>query len=372
MTTLNINPSILTWAIERAGVELDTILSKFPNLQKWIEQQKSPTFKQLEDFSHRIHIPFGYFFLDTPPTIELPFPFFRTDGSSQKYISLEIFDAVSILQQRQEWLKEYLLSMEVSPLPFVGKYQAKPVEDVVASIREALKLPEEWAMEFSSWEQALDGLTKKVENSGIIVTFNGVVGNNTHRKIKVEDCRGFVLTDEIVPFMFVNNADSKSAQMFTIAHELAHIWIGSSAGFDFRQLLPADDETEKFCDKVAAELLVPKKLFNKHWKNFDFKQLARHFKVSELVIARRALDTGKIDKKEFFEFYNQYIQKESALKSSGGGGDFYLTARKRVSLKFASYINMAIQSGDILHRDAYKLTGLHGGIFYKFLSDNFG
>lgn len=87
--------------------------------------------------------------------------------------------------------------------------------------------------------------------------FNGVVENNSHRKISVYECRGFVLVDEMAPFMFINNADWKSAQMFSIVHELAHIWTGHSAGFDFRRLQPADDPIEKLCDQIAAEFLVP-------------------------------------------------------------------------------------------------------------------
>ncbi len=375
MTTLDIKPSLITWAIDRAGLDFHDFISKSPNVQKWINREKTPTVKQLEKFSEQTHIPFGYFFLDTPPEMELTFPFFRTQSGAGTHTSLEVFDTVCTMQRRQEWLKEYILTIGGEPLSFVGKYKSNSVGVVVESMRDVLNLPENWAMEFSTWQSALDTLTKKVEDSGIIVTFNGVVGNNTRRPIKVDECRGFVLTDEIVPFMFINNADSKSAQMFTIAHELAHIWIGETAGFDFRQLIPADDEVELFCDRVAAEFLVPEGLFNHCWGNPGLKNinaLSRHFKVSELVIARRALDTEKISKSEFFEFYNQYINKERETKQSSGGGDFYLTTRKRISLKFASYINSAVKTGDILHRDAYKLTGLRGDTFYKFISDNFG
>lgn len=91
-----------------------------------------------------------------------------------------------------------------------------------------------------------------IEDKGIITVFNGIVENNTSRPIPVDECRGFVW-DEMAPFMFINNADWKSAQMFTIVHELAHIWTGHSAGFDFRKLQPADDPIEILCDKVAAE-----------------------------------------------------------------------------------------------------------------------
>ena len=213
-------------------------------------------------------------------------------------------------------------------------------------------------------------INDQIEDAGIITTFNGIVGNNTRRKIPVEECRGFVLVDDVAPFMFINNADGKAAQMFTMAHELAHIWTGHSAGFDFRQLHPADDPIEKICDKVAAELLVPGKAFNIQWaKKPNIQTCARFFKVSEIVIARRALDTNKITKADFFAFYNEYSSREFHKKEGKtSGGDFYATTKKRLSITFAAHINNAVNSGQLLFRDAYKLTNLQGDTFQKFFT----
>ena len=126
---------------------------------------------------------------------------------------------------------------------------------------------------------------------------NGIVGNNTHRKLDPEKFRGFVLVDDYAPLVFVNGADSKAAQMFTLAHELAHLWFGSSAAFDLRELQPADDETERACNRIAAELLAPEHELRDAWTAAlqspnRYQVLARQFKVSELVAARRLLDLG--------------------------------------------------------------------------------
>ena len=209
-----------------------------------------------------------------------------------------------------------------------------------------------------------------IEDKGIITIFNGVVENNTSRSIEVDECRGFVLVDNMAPFMFINNGDSKAAQMFTIVHELAHIWTGHSAGFDFRKLQPAADPIETLCDKVAAEFLVPELAFNRIWARVPvINRVARHFKVSEIVIARRALDTGKITEKEFFDFYQEYKNREYIKRQSqGSGGDFYATAKKRLSFTYASHINNAVKSGQLLHRDAYKLTSMKGDTFEKFFT----
>ncbi len=361
---------MLTWAISRAGYQLHEFAVKVPRVNEWIEGKRKPTVKQLESFSKKVYLPFGYLFLPHPPKEEFPIPFFRTNNKNNA-IDINVYDTILLLQQRQEWLTNYLKDNEFDPLPFVGKYHKNQnVKSIVNDIRKTLRLSENWAAPYNTWQEALNHLIEKIEDNGIITVFNGVVENNTHRKIAVDSCRGFVLVDERAPFMFINNADAKAAQMFTVVHELAHIWTGQSAGFDLREMLPAADAVEKLCDTVAAELLVPEKSFLRLWnKNPGIKFLSRYFKVSQIVIARRALDTGRINKREFFAFYNDYIGKEYKPKSTGG--DFYATTKKRLSVTFASHINTAVKSGQLLYRDAYKLTGLKGGTFQAFFAKNF-
>mgnify|MGYP000440651354 CR=1 FL=1 len=370
---LNINPTMLTWAVDRAGHDVDEFALTFPKLQDWLEEKKKPTFSQLQKFAKKVHVPFGYLFLQNPPVEKLPIPFFRTKNNHNK-VSINTFDTVLLLKNRQEWLREYLQENEFDKKAFVGKFNKNSdYKQVVADIRKTLNLSENWAGYFPTWEQTLEYLTDKVEEAGIIMVFNSVVENNTHRKIPVSECRGFVLSDDYAPFMFINAADAKAAQMFTIVHELAHIWTGNSAGFDFRQMQPANDPIELLCDKVAAEFLVPEGNFLKLWdKNKGFKQLAKIFKVSPIVIARRALDLGKISKGQFFSFYNEYLNEFAEKKEKqSGGGDFYRTTKKRVSLTYAGHINQAVKSGQLLYRDAYKLTGLKGNTFRIFFNQYF-
>src|SRR5690606_9495210 len=238
-TKINVDANMLTWAVSRAGFDLDEFIEKVPNLEKWISGEKKPTVKQLEAFSKKVHLPFGYLFLHEPPTENIPIPFFRTNGSKNQEVSLNVYDTILLIQQRQDWLRDYLKDNEFENLPFVGKYNGVyNVSAIVNDIRQTLGLSENWASQLGSWEEAQNYLIETIEDKGIITVFNGVVENNGYRKIPVDECRGFVLVDDIAPFMFINNADSKSAQMFTIVHELAHIWTGHSAGFDFRKLQP--------------------------------------------------------------------------------------------------------------------------------------
>lgn len=372
-TEVNVNANMLTWAIDRAGFELHEFAEKMPNITAWINGEKKPTVKQLETFSKKVYLPFGYLFLPEPPMEKLPIPFFRTNSKQAERVSVNVYDTILLLQQRQNWLNEYLNDNGFNRLNFVGKFKnSQDVYAIVDSIRATLGLAEDWARNFRTLQETLNHLVETIEDNGIISVFNGVVENNTSRPIEVDECRGFVLVDDFAPFMFINNADGKAAQLFTIAHELAHIWTGYSAGFDFRKLQPANDPIEVLCDKVAAEFLVPEKTFNEQWaKNPGISSASHFFKVSEIVIARRALDTGKISKGQFFQFYEQYKNREFVKKQNqGSGGDFFATARKRLSVTFAAHVNNAVKTGQLLYRDAYKLTSMKGDTFDKFFTKN--
>lgn len=377
-----INNNLLIWAVERSGSNIDEISRKVPAFSNWLSGKGKPTIKQLQTFAQKVHVPFGYLFLDSPPEEKIPIPFFRTIQSGQlaDRVSLNVYDTILILQQRQKWLSDYLVENDYEELEFVGKYNSINnihqsqtfIKEVSEDIKKTLGLKNNWANEFPSWEKAKDFLTQKIEDAGIVTTSSSIVGNNTHRSIKVEECRGFVLVDKYAPFLFINSADSKSAQMFTLAHELAHIWLGKSAGFDFRQLQPADNPTEIICDKIAAEFLVPQnEIIDVLRSESEIEKIARYFKVSQIVIARRLLDLGKLSRAEFFEFYDDYIKRDIQKKEDKeSGGDFYRTQRKRLSVRFLSFVNQAVLENKLLIRDAYQLTDLKGNTYQKFMKEH--
>jgi len=171
--------------------------------------------------------------------------------------------------------------------------------------------------------------------------------------------------------MFINSADTKAAQMFTLIHELAHIWIGKSAAFDFRKLQPTDNQIETLCDQIAAEFLVPEDLFEQEWEQLqDFKLLAKKFKVSPIVIGRRALDLHKISRDTFFDFYNDYMDQFFKKKESqGGGGNFYATLKYRLNPRFLAEVNRAAKQNKLLYRNAYELTGLRSETYHNAIKE---
>jgi len=368
----NINSTNIEWAIQRAGFELDAFLSKFPKVRLWIEGEKNPTVKQLEGFTQKVHVPFGYMFLEELPQENIDFPLFRSGKEPTRTVSLNLLHTIQTIQLRQDWLSDYMHNEGHDKLDFIGKYSLKnTVQEVANDIRKTLNIQKNWASRKYTWEQALNYLTDQIEESGIIVTSNGIVGNNTHRKLDPDEFKGFVIINEYCPFIFINASDFKAAQMFTLVHELAHIWLGKSSGSELNKLLPSNDPIEVFCNKIAAEVLVPEDLIEKHWaQNKDFLKLSKIFKVSTIVIARRLLDLELITKSRFLNFYNDFSESVAAKKESqSGGGNFYATSKKRVSLRFAGFVNNAVKENKLLYRNAYKLTNLKGDTYSRFVRE---
>jgi Zn-dependent peptidase ImmA (M78 family) len=367
------NANMLEWAIRRADTTVEKLIATFPKLPQWVSKTTAPTLKQLEKLAHTLHVPFGYLFLNEPPEESIPFPFFRTAGSSAR-ISLNLYDTILLNQRRQDWLTDYLQGNTAEPLDFVGLFNpTSNPKTIVADMRARLHLSAEWAASFKTIDECVNHLTARIEELGVVVVFNGVVENSTKRSISVDECRGFVLVNDFAPLMFVNNADGKAAQLFTLMHELAHIFVGQSAGFDYGKLMPASDPVEKVCDQVAAEFLVPADAFLKRWKQDPhIEKLARHFKVSRIVVARRALDLGKISQTDFYNYYAHFRREMQAHKDkASNGGNFYATQNKRVSVRFAGYVDHAVKTEQLLFRDAYRLTGLKGETYSKFMSKHF-
>jgi Zn-dependent peptidase ImmA (M78 family) len=373
MSKVAVKSDLITWARERSGVPGSALRKRFPKFQEWERGEAQPTLRQLEAFAKTTSTPLGYFFLSNPPEERLPIPDFRTvPGAQAQRPSPNLLETIQTMQLRQSWMREFLIEEGEEPLPFVSCVGLQDDANMVAArIRETLSLPGNWARVQSTWTEALKTLRETIETIGILVMVNGIVGNNTRRKLDVNEFRGFVLVDDYAPLVFVNGADAKAAQMFTLAHELAHLWLGRGGVFNFENLQPVSNEVELFCNGVAAELLIPAESMRQIWTVAEqveepFQFLAREFKVSPLVAARRALDLRLIPRQEFFDFYQRYQEDERRQTRKSSGGDFYATQGMRIGERFSSAVVRAVKEGRLLYRDAYRLTGLHGKTFDRY------
>jgi len=376
---VNVNPRLVQWARERVGWGLtERVIHRFPHLLAWEQGVTQPTLRQLEQFAHAVHVPIGYLFLQGPPEEDVPIPDLRTVADRPiEHPSPELLDTIYLCQQRQEWYQDHLRFQRADPLGFVGSATvASDIAATGATIRQALGFGVEERRQMPSWTDALRRFIEQADALGVLVMANGVVGNNTHRKLDPDEFRGFALSDRYAPLVFINGADTKAAQIFTLAHELAHIWLGASALSDAKPAVTPTNIVERWCNQVAAEVLVPLATFREVYRHDDelrltLDRLARYFKVSTLVILRRLFDAGYLTRAQLAEAYSAEVERLHAIPR-GSGGNFYLTQGARVGKRFARAVVGSTLEGQTLYRDALHLLAFSKTATFHELAHSLG
>ena len=377
MMRVEVKPELLRWARERSMIEPAALAERFPRLDAWELGEVQPTLKQLEGFANATHAPIGYFFLSEPPVEHMPIPDFRTvAGRHVVRPTPDLLDTIHLCQQRQEWYREFARSIGERPMVAVGSVSITTDTRLAAEqIREAIGFDLDERRRIPTWTDALRRFIELADTAGVMVMVSGVVGSNNRRKLDPEEFRGFALADSLAPLVFLNGSDSKAAQMFTLAHELAHIWLGESAVSDAQASEVPDHRIERWCNEVAAELLVPLDIFqNDYDRDADLRaemdRLARRFKVSTLVILRRMRDAG-LNVARFHEAYDNEVERLRAM-SAGSGGNFYLTLGARASKRFARALVVSTLEGRSSFTEAFRLLGFKKMATFEELGRNLG
>ena len=366
MTRVAVQPDLYRWARERAKQDQFALTARFPKLPEWESGQSQPTLKQLESYAKATHAPVGYFFLPAPPVEPLPIPDFRTIGDRVvARPSADLLDTIYVCQTRQAWYRDEAMVTGHQPRPFVGSLGLRtPVIEAAARLREALGFSVQQRRECGTWTDALRLFIAQAEEIGVLVMVSGVVMNNITRILEPEEFRGFALVDALAPLVFINGADSKSAQMFTLAHELAHLWLGESALSNSSTDGVASNAVETWCNQVAAELLVPMdslRLALRDNEALDVAKLrlAREFKVSTLVVLRRLHDVGRLSRGAFWQAFREEQERLAGIEArNAGGGDFYRTTTARVGKRFARALVESTLEGRTLYREAFQMLGI--------------
>lgn len=376
--SIKVNPTILNWLMQEA--QQGNVGSSIIDLIKeWISGEKEPTFSQIEKVSKKINIPFGYFFLEKPPLEKCKIVDFRTvDSISIHNPSRDLIDTVDLMSGIQEWMAEYNKENGASGYNFVGSIKTTDsVIPAAKTIREDLNLSLNWFEDFRNAREAFNSLRNTIADIGVIVMMNGIVGNNTHRTLNVSEFRAFALTDPYAPLIFINSRDADNGKLFSLLHELVHVWIGKDNFYnDVYGVSQKVSKEEQFCNAVAAEILVPDSIFIDEWSNQTgsneaiIYELEKKFICSRFTLLIKAFNTRRIEKAEFNRLLNLFKGQFETMQNQkqgeiSGGGDFYRTLATKWDRKVIQAMYSGVQSGRNQYRDVYRLTNTTGKTFHE-------
>lgn len=380
--SVNVNPEIINWILHT--VQFENIASSAVDLlHKWQAGEKTPTFRQVENMSKKTNIPLGYFFLDKPPIEECSIMEYRTvDSVSVTEPSRNLMDTVDLMTDIQEWMREYVIENGQEELEYVGS--AVGMTDVllvVKDIRKRLGLNKDWYADRTNMADSFRFIKKRLENIHVLVMMSGIVGNNTHRKLNINEFRAFTLVDQYAPLIFINSCDSDSGKLFSLFHELAHVWVGENSFYNERAGMNSVSQgMEKFCNTVAGEILVPTDFFLEKWNNdneeyqSEVERIAKVFKCSRFVVARKALDNGKISQKvykkvveELTSRFQEWQERQSENKDSGG--NYYRNLASKIDRNFVTALARSASEGRTQYTEIYRLTNTNRKTFGKLLNE---
>ncbi len=375
-----ITGKVLRWSRETAKYSiLDVSLKmKCPvkTIDDWENEKEYPTIKQAEELSKIYRRPLAIFFLPEPPTDFQTLRDFRRNIDQSEYSTALVF-IIREIQQKQNWIREILVSDGEPPLDFIGRYNVNsPVKEIADDIINEIGLFKD-----PFEKDVLEKWINKVESRRIFVCRSGNI--HSHLPLDIEDIRGFAVCDRIAPFIFINSKDSKNGQLFSLIHELAHIWIDSSGVSSFKyddfsaESVSGFDPIEVLCNRVAAEILMPEVQVRSIMKHNDIMNLdnldnvSKELNVSSYALIVRLLNFGIINYKVYNNYkevlenrYNEFVMLESKKKKKGGP-DWYFMQVRRNSKALTHLVFSLYKGGKISGTEASSVLNVKINKFSK-------
>lgn len=372
---------MLRWARLRDGLSVEDAAKAVDvtaeRVLAWEDGDQRPTLKKAQALAHKLNIPFAYLFLSEPPAEAIPLPDLRTvAGQSLTQPSPGLLWIVNDALSKQEWYREYLIEGGAGPVPFIGSFSENDDPFAIAeSIRSNLSIDDQLRARATSWDNFLTLFVRQSEAQGVTVLRSGIVGNNTSRTLSVEEFRGFAIVDDVAPLVFVNSSDAKVARIFTLAHEIAHLWIAESgvSNPSYRtKTTEQPNSIERVCNKVAAEVLAPADRFRQLWNDGErleanLDRLARVFRVSRFVLLRQAFDLDKVDQDLYWAHYDELLSQSG--RGSDDRGNFYNNLLAKSSTRLTEALLSSLAHGGVSYRDAARLLNVKVGQLDK-IRDN--
>lgn len=376
----NITPDVIKWARKSCHYNIEEAAEKIgrssAEIEAWESGELKPTIPQAREASKVYKRPLAVFFLPRPPKDFSTLRDFRKlpAGIPREYCPNLVF-TIRQTQERQEWLRGFLKEEGFSPLKFIGSVSIEIDSIKLASrIRKMLNVDYDKIRKCRTRGETLRLWIDAVEDLGVFV-FQG--GNMQYEKIAVKEARGIALTDQYAPFVFLNAQDAKVARIFTLAHELAHLWINEPGVSNLApkgRNLKGAGKIEVYCNFVAAEIILPQSEFSEFWNDLDRSEpldsridnSSRHFKVSKTVIARRLLNWKEISQDKYLklaeQFYREWLEhkerERKLLAEAKGGPHPYQTKVINNGISFSRLVLSAYQGGRLSGRDTSSLLGV--------------
>ena len=354
-----ITPSVLEWAIKRAGVSAESIHKK---AEQWVSGKARPTFKQAVDIAKTLQIPFGYLWLKEPPKEQEIIPDLRTIGNGGlAQIPLELKTVVNDVKQKQEWFKEYAKTNGILKCEAIGRFKGSDdTQEIADDVTARLEI-QDLVDSGCDKDRMLKNLIEKIEKLGILVMRNSILRGNTKKKLNLDAFRGFAIFDEFAPLIFINTNDSKAGQIFTLMHEVAHLWIGQSgiSDLDIRE----NNKIELACNEIAAKILMPKTKIQKAFREFDddrwLECIADRFSVSTLAVLNRLRSLSLLAPRRYQELYNAELERLSRIPKTrpSGAPPPEVMVRVRNGYLFTFVVTSSVLSGDETYTNGASLLG---------------
>ncbi|GBD80971.1 hypothetical protein TEHD10_2034 [Tetragenococcus halophilus subsp. halophilus] len=374
-----ITPHVIKYYIDTSNINLEDLEkdANLKNINGWLDLSAQPTFNQLNQLSKKIKVPFGYLLLNDIQKEEPSLIEYRTVLNNEvDKPSRDLLETIDDMEDKQDWMRDFLIRNSYEKLNFVNKFSKKDsVQTIAQGIRHTLQLEETWFVN-RQYNNAFNYLRDKFENAGILVMQNGVVKANTHRNLNVDEFRAFVLVDDYAPLIFINSTDSNGGKIFSLFHEVAHIFLGESDLFNDNNVSHPiyRNDLEVLCNDIASELCIPAPYFKELWaKNTErdtfnkIHYIAQKCKISILAVAVKALKNRYIDEQEYYKIRNEslkYYKKENTKKKENNGNGIN-TAVSRIDKRFFQFLSNDIKSGNTQYTDAYRLLNTNRKTFDK-------
>lgn len=359
-----ITPKVLKWARESSKISLEEAASKLkidaPKLKDWEEGRTQPTIRQAKILAKAYKRPFALFFLPEIPLDFQPLQDFRKKGS-KKLSTASIF-IIREIRQKQSWISEINQENKEAKVPFVGRFSLSDNPEMVA--KDILQMLEIDPLNYT-FPNPINEWINKAESKGIFVSRTSFI--HSRLKLDSQEFQGFAIADPYAPFIFINSDDWSAPQLFTLVHELAHLWIGKSGisnEVENNSMTKGSNHpVELFCNKVAANALMPKEFMISLEKELfvsseGIYKIVRDLGVSMFAFLFRAYKMELISRNKYFllkseaeKGFNEFLKKErekkDKQKEKKGGPSPYLLRVNKNSRLFTQIVLDAYHGGSV-------------------------